>query len=64
MDEKLVVKPYYLNDSGEKVYGAELIYSGYEYCRRTIENSTDENSIALAKAFAMYVDATDKAISK
>lgn len=62
MDEALKAKPYYLDDSGNKVYGAELIYSGYEYSRRTISNSKDADSVALAKAFAMYVHAADIAI--
>ncbi|MBO7310808.1 MAG: hypothetical protein J6U86_05385 [Clostridia bacterium] len=62
MDEKLVVKPYYVDENGDKVYGAELVYSGYEYARRTINNSTNENSVELAKAFASYVYAADKAI--
>ena len=64
MDEAIVIKPYYIDENGVKVYGAELVYSGYEYSRRTISNSSNDNSIALAKAFAMYVDAVDTAIKK
>jgi hypothetical protein len=64
MDETLTVTPYYLDENGEKVYGAELVYSGYEYARRTINSTTsDENTIATAKAFAMYIAAADAAIS-
>ena len=63
MDEALNAKPYYLDDSGNKVYGAELVYSGYEYARRTIANSNDSNSVNLAKAFAMYISAANAAIS-
>lgn len=63
MDETLVVKPYYLDGNGDKVYGAELVYSGYEYTRRTVANSTGgAENVALAKAFAMYVDAANTAI--
>ena len=64
MDEALKAKPYYLDDNGDKVYGAELTYSGYEYARRTIANSSNESSVNLAKAFAMYISAADAAISK
>lgn len=64
MDEALKAKPYYLDDNGDKVYGAELTYSGYEYAGRTIANSSEEYSVNLAKAFAMYISAADAAISK
>ena len=62
LDEVLTVKPYYVDESGSKVYGAELVYSGYEYARRTIDTSSKPLSVALAKALAMYIDAADKAI--
>ena len=62
MDETIVIKPYYIDENGEKVYGAELVYSGYEYVRRIVRNSTNADSIALAKALAMYIDAANTAL--
>ena len=63
MDEALTVRPYYVNENGEKVYGANLVYSGYEYARRTIASSSQEETAKeLARAFAMYVDAANTAI--
>ena len=62
MDSTITIQPYYLNEQGERVYGPEVVYSGYEYCRRTIENSSNEASINLAKAFAMYVYAANAAM--
>jgi len=65
MDETVVFKPYYLAEDGSKVYGTELVYNGYEYARRTIAStSMTAEDVALSKAFAMYVDAADKAIAK
>ncbi|MBR2047522.1 MAG: type I pullulanase [Oscillospiraceae bacterium] len=63
MDETIVVKPYYLHESGNKIYGPELVYSGYEYAHRIISDSTNKpETIDLAKALVMYIDAADKAI--
>ncbi len=62
MDETITVRPYYVDNNGDKVYGAELVYSGYEYSRRTINTSSNANSIDLAKNFAMYVYAANNAI--
>jgi hypothetical protein len=62
MDSAITIRPYYLDDHGSKVYGPQVVYSGYEYCRRTIENSADQNSINLAKAFAMYIHAANEAL--
>lgn len=61
LDEPLVVVPSY-TINGEQKLGGQLTYSGYEYCRRIIKNSSDQNSVALAKAFAMYINAADKAL--
>ena len=63
MDEALTVSPYYIDESEEKVYGPELVYSGYEYVRRTLNASTSDTMKALAKAFAMYIDAANTALS-
>jgi len=53
---KLTVRPYYLDESGNKVYGGELVYSGYEYVRRAQTNTGyDAATKELAKALAMYV---------
>ena len=60
MDETLRVKAYYLDDNGEKVYGAELVYSGYEYARRMIESdSSDDATKDLACALATYIHYAD-----
>jgi hypothetical protein len=65
MDELIVTRPYYVNENGEKVYGAELRYSGYEYTNRTVTGtSASENGKALAKAFAMYVYYADATLGK
>ena len=65
MDEAIVIKPYYLNENGEKVYGAELVYSGYEYVRRTLaSSSSDETLKDTAKALAMYIHCADEALTK
>ncbi len=62
MDDVITCTPYYLEADGvTKVCGPTLTYSGYEYVRRTIENSNDANMVALAKAFAMYIDCANKA---
>ena len=56
MGATLKVKAYYLDENGEKVYGAELVYSGYEYVRRTLNNaSSTETTKTLAEALAMYI---------
>jgi len=56
----LTVKPYYLDENGSKVYGGELVYSGYEYVRRTLEKAENPESLkSLAKAMAMYVHYAD-----
>ena len=62
MDSGITIRPYYLGDSNERVYGPQVVYSGYEYCRRTILNSNDQNSVNLAKAFAMYIYAANVAL--
>ena len=62
MDSAITIRPYYLDDNGNRVYGPQVVYSGYEYCRRTIANSSDQNSINLAKAFAMYIYAANEAL--
>ena len=61
MGSALTVKPYYLDENGEKVYGGELVYSGYEYIRRapTNKNLTDADK-ALAKALAMFIHYADE----
>ena len=52
----LKVRPYYL-EGNEKVYGAELVYSGYEYVRRAQTNSSySEDVKELARALAVYID--------
>lgn len=61
MDEAIKIKPYYVDENGVNVYGTELVYSGYEYARRTL-TSSNEAAVELAKAFAMYIYAADAAI--
>jgi hypothetical protein len=56
MGETLTVKPYYIDDNGEKVYGGELVYSGYEYTRRALTNKNyTEAEKELARSLATYV---------
>jgi hypothetical protein len=56
LGETLKVKAYYLDDNGEKVYGGELVYSGYEYVRTALENANFDDDVKnLAKALAMYI---------
>jgi hypothetical protein len=62
MDEDVTVRAYYLDENENKVYDDELVYSGYAYVRNTVKNSSDATSIALAKAFAMYIYYADKTI--
>ena len=65
MDELIVARPYYVGENGEKVYGAELHYSGYEYTRRTVAGSSaSATGKALAKAFAMYVNYADATLGQ
>jgi len=60
MGATLTVKPYYLDENGEKVYGGELVYSGYEYVRRAQANANyAETTKELARALAMYIDAAN-----
>ena len=60
MDETLRIRAYYLDANGEKVYGTELVYSGYEYCRRTIANSkSTAEAVKLAESLAMYIHYAD-----
>ena len=52
----LKVKSYYMDDNGEKVYGGELVYSGYEYVRRAVVNTSYSETVKdLSKALAMYI---------
>ena len=61
LDSTLTVRPYYLNENGEKVYGAELIYSAYEYARRTLASDKSADTLKnLAKALATYIYYADK----
>lgn len=61
MGATLRVKAYYLDENGAKVYGGELVYSGYEYVRRTLNSNTAaENTKSLAKALAMYIYYADQ----
>ena len=56
MGATLRVKPYYPDENGEKVYGGELVYSGYEYIRRAVDNKSYTQEVKdLAKALAMYI---------
>jgi len=56
MGATLTVKPYYLDDNENKVYGGELVYSGYEYVRRTLDKTTTSEDLAnMVKALAMYI---------
>ena len=60
LDETLTVKPYYLDANGEKVYGKELVYSGYEYVRRALENAGFGDDVkTLAKNLATYIHYAD-----
>jgi len=59
MGATLRVKPYYLNENGEKVYGGELVYSGYEYARRTVAGNGAQKDKDLAMALAMYIHYAD-----
>ena len=60
MDEVVTFKAFYYGEDGEKVYGLPLVYSGYEYTRRTlVSTKVTEVDKALAKAFAMYVYCAD-----
>ena len=57
----LTVKPYWLDENGAKMYGGELVYSGNEYVRRTLNKADNpENLQALARAIAMYVHYADE----
>ena len=61
MGATLKVKAYYLDNNGEKVYGAELIYSGYEYVRRALANASYSESVKeLARTLAMYIHYANK----
>ena len=56
MGATLTVKPYYVDENGEKVYGGELVYSAYEYVRRAQTNdSFAESTKELSRALAMYI---------
>ena len=56
MGATLTVKPYYVDENGEKVYGGELVYSAYEYVRRAQTNTSfAESTKELSRALAMYV---------
>ena len=57
----LTVKPYWLDGNGAKMYGGELVYSGNEYVRRTLNKADNPASLqALARAMAMYVHYADE----
>ena len=60
MGDEVVARPYYLDESGNRVYGLEIHYSGYEYARNKKDSDTD--GAKLARAFAMYVHAAKVAI--
>jgi hypothetical protein len=65
MDEVITCKPFYYGENGEKVYGGELVYNGYEYVRRIVANTNSAAvDVALAQAFAMYVYYVDIALAK
>ena len=56
LGKTLKVKAYYLDDNGDKVYGGELVFSGYEYVRIATTNASYTEEVkALAKALAMYI---------
>mgnify|MGYP003299003260 CR=1 FL=1 len=58
MGAKLTVRPYNVDDNDEKVYGAELVYSGYEYCFRTLAKTSKTTlTLNLARTLAMYIHA-------
>jgi hypothetical protein len=60
LDETLRIKPYYVDENGEKVYGAELVYSAYEYVRRMLPSEKYyEYDKDLARALAMYIHYAD-----
>ena len=58
----LTVKAYYLDENGAKVYGGELVFNGYEYTRKALEDGSPytEDIKDLAKALAMYVYYADQ----
>ena len=61
MGATFVIKPYYLNDNGEKLYGGELVYCGYEYVRSAQTNTSYSAEVkTLARALAMYIHYADK----
>jgi hypothetical protein len=61
MGDEVVARPYYLDESGNRVYGLEIHYSGFEYARNKMGSNTDGAKLALA--FAMYVDAVKTALA-
>jgi len=60
LDQPLRVRPYYLDENGEKVYGGELVYSGYEYARRALEKDDNPETLkTMARTLAMYIHYAD-----
>ena len=56
----LRVKAYWVNEDGERMYSGELVYSGYEYVRRALTNTSYAASVKdLARALAIYISYAD-----